>query len=210
MTCDFEKSPVYGLKPELFWKHFFEITQVPRPSKHEEKIREYLVNFAKSKSLDYTVDKIGNVIIRKPASKGYEDVPGVILQGHMDMVCEKIGDKEFDFMTQPIELVREGNIIRANGTTLGSDNGAGVCAGLAVLDAGGSIVLKQEREVGASEYIGCDNLLDSGDGQAVAGIHGNLDVVALVGVVVVVEFVVAVRVHRRRFHSEACNRDVDV
>ena len=134
MTCDFEKSPVYGLKPELFWKHFFEITQVPRPSKHEEKIREYLVNFAKSKSLDYTVDKIGNVIIRKPASKGYENVPGVILQGHMDMVCEKIGDKEFDFMTQPLELIKEGNIIRANGTTLGSDNGAGVCAGLAVLE----------------------------------------------------------------------------
>lgn len=134
MSCDFHKSPVGDLKPELFWKNFYAITRIPRPSKHEEGIIEFLKGFAKEHSLECVVDKAGSVLIRKPASKGYENAPGVILQGHMDMVCEKNGDKEFDFFKQPIEIVRDGGVIRADGTSLGADNGAGVAAGLAILE----------------------------------------------------------------------------
>ncbi len=134
MSCNFHNSPVGNLKPELFWKHFYALTRIPRPSKHEEKVGEYLIEFAKSHSLAYKVDEVGNVIVKKNASPGYENAPGVVLQGHMDMVCEKNRNKDFDFMTQPIELKRDGNLISADGTSLGADNGAGMAAALAVLE----------------------------------------------------------------------------
>ncbi len=134
MSCEFHNSPVGDLKPELFWRNFYAITRVPRPSKHEGKIIAFLKGFAEEHSLECHVDKVGNVLIRKPASPGYENSPGVVLQGHMDMVCEKNGDKVFDFMTQPIELVRDGEFVRANGTTLGSDNGACLAEAMSILE----------------------------------------------------------------------------
>ncbi len=123
-----------GLKPELLWKHFDEIRKIPRCSKNEEKIREYVINFAKKKGLEYEVDEVGNVLIRKKATPGHEGAPGVVLQAHLDMVCEKNSDVDFDFEKDPIRVKREDGWITADGTTLGADNGIGVAAALAVLE----------------------------------------------------------------------------
>jgi len=123
-----------GLEPQILWKHFDEIRKIPRCSKNEGKIREYVIEFAKKKGLEYLVDEVGNVIIRKKATPGHENAPGVILQAHLDMVCEKNSDVDFDFEKDPIRVKREDGWITADGTTLGADNGVGVAAALAVLD----------------------------------------------------------------------------
>jgi len=125
---------ILNLKPEKMWKYFHEITQVPRPSKKEEKIRQYLVDFGKRLNLETIVDEIGNVLIRKPASKGYEDRKTVVLQSHMDMVCEKNSDIDFDFEKDAIQTRIEGDWVKATGTTLGADDGIGVAAAMAILD----------------------------------------------------------------------------
>ncbi len=124
-------SIISGLKPELLWKYFYEISQVPRPSKKEGKIIEYIKNFAEKRSLKYKIDNVGNILISIPASKGYEKSPTVVLQGHIDMVCEKNKGTVHDFENDPIKLMREDGWIKADGTTLGSDNGMGVAAALA-------------------------------------------------------------------------------
>lgn len=129
---DFKNSPLASLKPELVWKFFFELTQIPRPSKKEEKIREYLRNLAKNNSIDYSEDSLGNIVFRIPATPGYENNPIVVLQGHVDMVCEKNKDVEFDFDNQPINVYIDGNYVKAKGTTLGADNGIGVASALAI------------------------------------------------------------------------------
>ena len=121
------------LNPLLVWNIFDQITKVPRPSKKEEKIREYLVNFAKEHGIEYKTDAIGNVAMFRPATKGYENAPRVILQGHMDMVCVANDGVEHDFDNDPIKTVIDGEWVRAEGTTLGADNGIGVAAGLAVM-----------------------------------------------------------------------------
>ncbi len=121
------------LEPTTVWKYFYEISQIPRPSKKEERICAYLMNFAKEHNLEAKQDKAGNVLITKPATKGKENVPTIILQSHVDMVCEKNSDVEHDFDNDPIETIIEGDWVRANGTTLGADNGIGVAAQLAVL-----------------------------------------------------------------------------
>jgi dipeptidase D len=123
-----------GLTPELLWKHFDEIRKIPRCSGSEEKIIDYIVNFAKERKLEYKVDEVGNVVIKKKATNGKEGKPGVILQGHIDMVCEKNNDIQHDFTKDPIKVIREGDWFTADGTTLGADNGIGVAAALAVLD----------------------------------------------------------------------------
>jgi dipeptidase D len=125
---------IEGLKPQLVWKYFAEIAQVPRPSKHEERIRKYVLDTAKRLGLSAKVDKVGNVLVKKPASAGKERVPSLCLQGHLDMVCEKNAGKVHDFMKDPIELVRKDNLIVANGTTLGADNGIAVAANLAIME----------------------------------------------------------------------------
>ncbi len=127
-------NEILGLKPEKMWKYFHEITQVPRPSKKEEKIRQYLVDFGERMNLETIVDEIGNVLIRKPASKGYEDRKTVVLQSHMDMVCEKNSDIDFDFDNDAIRTRIEGDWVKATGTTLGADDGIGVAAAMAILD----------------------------------------------------------------------------
>lgn len=123
------------LKPERLWQLFEEICQVPRPSKKEEKILAYLIDFAKRHKLDYKQDKVGNLIITKEASKGYEDRASIVLQSHVDMVCEKNDGIEHDFNTDPIKPEIVDGWVKAKGTTLGADNGIGVAAQLAILEA---------------------------------------------------------------------------
>ncbi|MBU2446875.1 MAG: aminoacyl-histidine dipeptidase [Bacteroidetes bacterium] len=122
------------LKPELVWKHFEELCNCPRPSKKEEKAVEYVVAFAKSKNLETIKDKFGNVIVKKPASPGKENLKTVVLQGHLDIVCEKNRDVEHDFDNQGVKPFIDGDWVKAKGTTLGADNGIGVAAALAVLE----------------------------------------------------------------------------
>lgn len=124
-----------GLKPEAIWRNFEKLTQIPRPSKKEERIIQFMKEFGENLGLETIVDEVGNVIIRKPATPGMEDRRGVILQGHLDMVPQANSDKEFNFETDPIEAYIDGEWVKANGTTLGSDNGMGVAAAMAVLEA---------------------------------------------------------------------------
>ncbi len=127
-------SVIENLEPKLVWKHFDEIRKIPRCSKHEEKIREHIIDFAKQHNLKLKTDKTGNVVISKSASSGMEGKPTVVLQGHMDMVCEKNSDVEFDFANDPIKLKLDGDILTADGTTLGADDGIGVATILAILE----------------------------------------------------------------------------
>lgn len=124
-----------GLKPELVWKYFEEISQIPRGSKNEKAISNYVVETAKKLGLDVRQDKKLNVVVRKPATPGYEHLPSVCLQSHLDMVCEKNKDTVHDFLKDPIQLVVKGNVLMANGTTLGADNGIGVATSLALMEA---------------------------------------------------------------------------
>ncbi len=124
-----------NLYPQPLFNYFEDICAVPRPSKKEEKIRSYLIDFAKKHKLPYKTDKAGNLLISKPASKEMENASTVVLQSHMDMVGEKNSDKVFDFDTDPIEPVIAGEWVKANGTTLGADCGIGIAAQLAVLAA---------------------------------------------------------------------------
>ena len=126
-------SELSTLSPALVWQIFDEITRVPRPSKHEEQITAYLVDFATHHGLDYKVDEAGNVVIRKGATAGYEGAETVVLQAHTDMVCEKNNDVQHDFMTDPIQTYIEDGWVKAKGTTLGADCGIGMAAALAVL-----------------------------------------------------------------------------
>lgn len=124
---------IKDLEPKIVWSYFHDITQIPRPSKKEEKIIAYLLNFAKEHNLEAKNDKAGNVLITKEATPGKENVPTVILQSHVDMVCEKNSDVTHDFDNDPIETIIDGDWVKANGTTLGADNGIGIAAQLAVL-----------------------------------------------------------------------------
>ncbi len=126
-------SEISALQPRLVWEQFDAITRVPRPSKKEGRIIDFLVAFAKEHHLEYKKDAIGNVVILKPATAGYESHPTVVLQSHMDMVCEKNSDVEFDFEHDAIRTRIDGGWVRAEGTTLGADCGIGMAAALAVL-----------------------------------------------------------------------------
>ena len=121
------------LDPKLVWEQFDDITRVPRPSKKEGKIIEFLVNFAEKHGFEYRKDEIGNVVIYKAATEGFEGRPTVVLQSHMDMVCEKNSDVEFDFENDAIRTKIDGEWVKAEGTTLGADCGIGMAAALAVL-----------------------------------------------------------------------------
>ncbi len=123
------------LKPACVFDYFKQVCQVPRPSKKEEKIVAFLKEFGEKHRLETHVDEAGNVLIKKPATKGYENRKTVVLQSHMDMVCDKNAGVEHDFLKDPIEVVVDGEWMRANGTTLGADNGIGVATELAVLAA---------------------------------------------------------------------------
>jgi len=121
------------LQPEIVWNYFEDICQIPRPSKKEEKIREFLIKFGEENNLESKSDEIGNVIIKKPASPGMENRKPVVLQSHMDMVCEKNNDTVHDFDNDPIQPVLDGDWVRAEGTTLGADDGIGMATQMAIL-----------------------------------------------------------------------------
>lgn len=123
------------LKPARVFEQFAKINQIPRPSKHEEHMIKYLKEFGESRHLETVVDETGNVIIRKPATPGYENRETVILQSHMDMVCDKLVDVEFDFSKDAIQTYVDGEWMKAKGTTLGADDGIGDAIELAILDS---------------------------------------------------------------------------
>jgi dipeptidase D len=125
-------SPLDNLEPRILWQQFDAIRQIPRASKNEEKIAAYVVDFAGQHGFEAVRDGVGNVVVRVPATKGHEQSPVTVLQGHLDMVAEKNSDVAFDFDKDPIAVRVEGDLLLATGTTLGADNGMGVAAGLAV------------------------------------------------------------------------------
>jgi dipeptidase D len=126
-------TAIDGLTPTGLWQHFAELSKIPRPSKHEEAAAAFVVSAAQGLGLECIRDKTGNVLVRKPASRGYEKRPMVCLQGHLDMVPEKRPDKKHDFLKDPIVLVRKDNVMMADGTTLGADNGVAVATNLAIM-----------------------------------------------------------------------------
>jgi len=126
-------SDIRNLEPGDLWNYFYEICQLPHPSRKEAKIIEYVRNFGERNGLETIVDSVGNVIIKKAATPGFEARKGVVLQTHLDMVPQKNSDKKHDFAKDPIEVMIDGEWVTANGTTLGSDNGIGVSAAMAVL-----------------------------------------------------------------------------
>ena len=151
-----------GLNPELVFKHFEEISQIPRGSGNEKQISDFLCDFGKNLGLEVIQDEHLNVILRKPATKGYENSPGVILQGHMDMVCEKNKDTQHDFTKDPIKLRVEEDMIYATGTTLGADNGVAVAMGMAILSSNDiehpaiELLVTSDEEAGMTGAMGLD------------------------------------------------------
>jgi dipeptidase D len=127
-------SPLDNLEPRLLWKHFDAVRQIPRPSKHEERAAEYVVTWARGRGLAAKRDKAGNVAVSVPATPGHEKAPTIVLQGHLDMVPEKNSDVAFDFLKDAIQVRIKDGYLYATGTTLGSDNGIGVAAALAVAE----------------------------------------------------------------------------
>ncbi|HUI10168.1 MAG TPA: aminoacyl-histidine dipeptidase [Bacteroidota bacterium] len=125
---------IEGLEPAAVWKYFAEIARIPRCSKHEEAMTSYVMATARKFGLEAKSDRHGNVVVRKPASPGKERVGSIALQGHLDMVCEKNKETVHDFAKDPIELVKKGNVLMANGTTLGADNGIAVATNLAIME----------------------------------------------------------------------------
>lgn len=124
---------ICALEPKAIWENFYKLTQVPRPSNHEEKAREFMMNWAKENGIHAEMDEAGNILMRKEATPGMENRRGVILQGHLDMVPQKNEDKVHDFTKDPIDAYVDGEWVTADGTTLGADNGIGVATGMAVL-----------------------------------------------------------------------------
>ena len=124
-----------NLQPQAVWKHFDRLAAIPRASTKEAEAREYVLALASKHRLESVQDDVGNLVVRKPARPGREAAPMALLQGHLDMVCEKNEGTVHDFDVDPIKVVRDGDWLKADGTTLGSDNGIGVAAALAVMES---------------------------------------------------------------------------
>ena len=185
---------VNDLKPALIWQCFDEITKVPRPSCHEEQIREYLLDFAKKNNIEAKTDDCGNVVMTKAATAGCENAPTVILQAHMDMVAEKNNDVEHDFLKDPIQTYIDGEWVKAKGTTLGADNGIGMAGALAVLLDNtlehGKVeclfTINEEIGLEGAQNLGKDmitgsmliNLDSEDDGEIFVGCAGGIDTTA--------------------------------
>jgi dipeptidase D len=127
-------SQLDSLEPRSLWQHFDAIRKIPRPSKHEERIVQHIEAWANDRGFELKRDAVGNMVIRVPATSGLESAPAVLLQGHLDMVCEKNADVTKDFMSDPIDAYVDGDWVKAHGTTLGADNGVGVASALALVD----------------------------------------------------------------------------
>lgn len=186
---------IKDLKPELIWQCFDEITKVPRPSCHEEQIRKFLLDFAAKHNVEVATDACGNVVMRKAATKGHENAPTVVLQAHMDMVCEKNSDVEHDFMKDPINTYIDGDWVKAKGTTLGADNGIGMAAALAVMidptlvhgPVEALFTINEEIGLEGAQNLGKDmikgtmllNLDSEDDGEIFVGCAGGIDTTAI-------------------------------
>lgn len=164
-----------ALEPSLVWKHFARIARIPRPSSHEERIRRYVLDFAREKGLECKEDAAHNVYVRKPASKGMEQCKGVVLQAHLDMVPQKNNDKTFDFANDPIDAYIDGDWVTADGTTLGADNGIGAAAMLAVLEDDTLVHGPLEALFTATEETGMDGAFGLEKGLLKGDILLNLD-----------------------------------
>lgn len=151
-------SDIKNIEPKKVFKWFYELNQIPRCSDNEKEASDFLVSFAKKRNLEVFQDKALNVIIKKPATKGYENLDPVIIQGHMDMVCVKGKDSKHDFTKDPIEMIVEGDILRANDTTLGADDGIAVAFGLALLDSDDLEHPPLEILITTSEETGMDGV----------------------------------------------------
>jgi dipeptidase D len=188
------ETDISKLKPQLVWKYFLEITKIPRPSKQEGMIAKYLIDFAKKLQLEWAQDETGNVLIRKSATTGYENRKMVCLQSHMDMVCEKNNDVDFDFETDAIRAYVEDGWVTARGTTLGADDGIGIATQLAILSATNiehgpiECLFTVDEETGLSGAFGLEpgflksdillNLDSEDDGQVFIGCAGGMDTTA--------------------------------
>jgi dipeptidase D len=182
------------LDPQPLWNYFEDICQIPRPSKKEEKIRQFLLGFAEKNGVSAKTDMAGNILFYKPSTPGYESRPVVVLQAHMDMVCEKNSDRQFNFDTDPITPIIDGDWVRADGTTLGADNGIGIAAQLAVLTDNdlehGPIecLITVDEETGLSGALALQpgffsgkillNLDSEDEGELFIGCAGGMDTVA--------------------------------
>lgn len=183
-----------NLEPKIVWEVFEEITQHPRPSKKEEKIISYVIDFAKKHNLTLKQDKLGNIVIKKQATPGMENRKGVVIQGHLDMVCEKNADVEHDFLKDPIKPYIDGDWVKAKGTTLGADNGIGVAMGLALLASNDvqhphlEVLLTLDEETGltGAQHLGTDmldakiliNLDSEEEGTFIIGCAGGINTTA--------------------------------
>lgn len=165
---------IKDLKPANVFAIFDEINHVPRPSKKEEKIRKYLLDFAAKHNIEVATDAVGNVVMRKAATPGHENAPIVALQAHMDMVCES-NDKNFDFENEPIRTIVDGDWLRADGTTLGADNGIGMAAALAVFTDDSLVHGPIEALFTVDEETGLTGANNLGDGMLTASMLLNLD-----------------------------------
>jgi len=187
-------SSIKDLAPQEVWKHFYALTQIPRPSKKEAEIIQYMKSFGENLGLETIVDDVGNVIIKKPATPGMENRKTAVLQGHLDMVPQKNNDTVFDFEKDPIVSLIDGDWVTADGTTLGSDNGIGVAAAMGVME---STTLKHgpiealftvDEETGMTGAFGIQPGLLNGDilinmdsedeGELYVGCAGGIDVSA--------------------------------
>jgi dipeptidase D len=187
-------NEIKNVNPKEVWSIFDQMCQIPRPSRHEDKIQDWAVKFGEDLGLETLKDEVGNVIIRKPATAGMENRKGVILQGHLDMVPQKNSDKAHDFVTDPIEAYVDGDWVTANGTTLGADNGVGVSSALAVLASTSikhgpvEVLMTATEETGMDGAIGLKDGLLQGDilintdtedeGTFSVGCAGGIDVIA--------------------------------
>lgn len=168
-------NSIKDLQPSAVWQNFYKLTQVPRPSGHEEKAREFMLNWAKENHIDATIDEAGNIIMRKAATPGMENRKGVILQGHLDMVPQKNEDTPHDFEKDPIQAYIDGEWVRAKGTTLGADNGMGVAAGMAILTSADIPHGPIEVLITATEETGMDGANGLKPGVLKGDILMNLD-----------------------------------
>lgn len=166
---------VKDLKPALIWQCFDEITKVPRPSCHEEQIREYLMRFADKHGIAVKTDAVGNVVMSKKGSAGHENAPTVVLQAHMDMVAEKNSGVDHDFMKDPIQTYIDGDWVKAKGTTLGADNGIGIAAALAVMADDSLEHGPVEALFTVNEEMGLEGAQKLGEGMISGKILINLD-----------------------------------
>ena len=169
------QDAVEGLEPQEVWQNFYDLTQIPRPSHHEEKVRAFLVQFGQDLGLETIADEAGNVIIRKPAAEGMENHKGVILQAHMDMVPQKTEDIVHDFEKDPIEAYVEGEWVTADRTTLGADDGIGMAIAMAVLQSETLAAGPIEALFTVNEEDGMDGAMGLKPGALTGDIYINLD-----------------------------------